>query len=145
MNRIQHLAAQARRLFAGESKLSRDERATQQWQLLTSLGPDTLSVNIIIGKGGVNTAFLIIGNRERVVCYPDELLETLSRMASAPAALWVVAGPDGVVSEHLSEKEALLTPVRKGHSIVALSSDGRRSTRYTFGTSLVGRAWVPKT
>jgi hypothetical protein len=76
-NPYRHAAIKIRALLQTEAKMSPEERQMNQWTLLIKFA-DT---QMVIGKGDVNTMFLILGaTGKRRVCYPDSLLEKLTAL-----------------------------------------------------------------
>ncbi len=140
MNQLAHLRAKARALFSLEERLSQKDKATQQWQLLTQVG----GVNIIVGKGGINTAFYVVHDRERRVCFPDELLVYLSDLASRRYVFYaLMPNPKTILALKDTEVEALKITPKPGAYIVGLTSDGKRRPLFECSTSLVGPSWRP--
>ena len=86
MNQLKHLLAKVRALFALESKLTNEQKGMHQWQLLTEYG----GVQYVVGKGGINTAFYKIGDEERQVCYPEELIIFLTNLTKQKYASFAI-------------------------------------------------------
>jgi len=142
MNQVRHLQSKARALFTLEAKLSHEEKATQQWQLLTNV----CGVSLIVGKGGVNTAFYVIHDMPRQVCYPTELLDVLGSLASAPYAFYALMSEPKTISRlFLSESDALKHAPIKNSFIVGISPSGTRKRLFAYSQSLVGPTWKPYT
>lgn len=142
MNHLAHLRLKAKALFALEDKLDNAEKAAHQWQLLTQV----CGVNVIVGKGGVNTAFYVIGDLERVICYPDEMVLYLDTLSKQIHPIYcVMTDPKTIQSTHLSLKEAKQQKAGVGHYIVGITAHGKRVRLYRMSKSLLKLSWLPFT
>lgn len=78
-NPYRHLITKITALLRSEAKMTAEERRCNQWQLLVKF----MDTQIMIGKGDVNTIFFQFGEKgSRKACYPDQILEHLSKLAS---------------------------------------------------------------
>ena len=77
MNTLANMLTKCKYLLHLESKLEPEERALHQWQLLTKRS----GVQYICGKGGANTCFIIIGDGERTLYYPEDFIKQLAALA----------------------------------------------------------------
>lgn len=141
-NPFRVLHSKAKYLFDQEAKLTNEEKADHQWQLLLSVG----GVQYIVGKGGVNTAFYIIGDNERVVCYPYELLDKIKSWSESGFASYMV------VDTHYDPPRRKLAPTddlegildktpKPGYLIVGIKRDGKKQRLYLAKKTLSGAAW----
>lgn len=90
MNPYQHLAVKVRRLLGAEARLSAEERKRNQWSLLTEF----CGHKVIVGKADVNTMFYQIGEGQRKLCYPDDLLARLDKLGREPYWRYEVVGAE---------------------------------------------------
>jgi hypothetical protein len=88
------MLSKVRYLLKVESDHDADTRKQQQWQLLFTVDE---GVQYVIGKGGVNTMFYQIGTNERVLCYPEELLTMLEKLAVAKYTSYGICSSDGTL------------------------------------------------
>lgn len=111
------LLAKVKALLSVESTHDKELRAAQQWQLFAKID----GVQFIVGKGGVNTMFYSVGNNERVLCYPDELITFLESLCRTKYSLYAICSDAGKVVRRgiLSETEALKKKPPVGYYIVA--------------------------
>lgn len=77
-NPYRHLLSKVTALLKLEARMSPEERADNQWQLLVKF----CGTQVTVGKGGVNTIFYVLGAKgQRKLCYPDDILEKLSTLS----------------------------------------------------------------
>jgi hypothetical protein len=122
-NPYRHLNQKVQALLRLEAKMSAEEREANQWQLLVKF----CGSQLVVGKGGVNTCFFILGaNGTRKVCYPDALLSKLQSLAENPYWRYEVLGPDQTSKFFWTEAAALerSSPV-KGSKLYGLKADKR--------------------
>ena len=123
-----------------EAKLSADQRKTNEWQLLTKVNGHP----IIVGKGGVNTIFYKFGDRERRVCYPDQILDRLQELAAQRCDGYLVVDPksddkDGTWCWRLADAQKMLAKRCRIYSITGTE----RQLVFTASDSVNGLIWVP--
>lgn len=87
---LKHLLAKTKALFSLEGKLQNADKEKHQWQLYMNVG----GLQFIVGKGGINTAFYKIGDEERQVCYPHELVTFLTKLAKRKHVAYAVYTKD---------------------------------------------------
>jgi hypothetical protein len=136
------LLTKAKYLLYLESKLSAHECALHQWQLLATHG----SVLYIVGKGGANTCFYKIGDDERQVCYPNDLIEFLTKLAAQKYSSYSIYTKDKkLVKKGINtlDKALAIGPVGSGMWIVGLSSTDNVKRRLYYSVSgLKSCDWV---
>lgn len=138
-NPIGHLRSKVRALFTLEDKLPNEEKAKHQWQLLTQVS----GLNLLVGKGGVNTAFYVIGDNERKICYPDELLAMLDNMARAKFAVYkVMRTREDIAGVYSTLKEAKASKPIKGFFIIGVTQDSKHRKLYYAASGLVNGTWA---
>ena len=139
-NPIAHLRSKVRALFTLEDKLTPEEKANQQWQLLTQVS----GLNLIVGKGGVNTAFYVLGDNERQICYPQDLLDFLETLSKAKFPVYkVMYSRSRIEGVYTSEKEAKASPVLDGAFIVGVTFEGKLKKLYSGSKGLMKKQWLP--
>lgn len=140
MNPLLHLLTKVKYLLHCESKLTDEQKALHQWQLLTSRG----SINYIVGKGGVNTCFYVLGENERVVCYPQELVDMLTKLSKEKYSEYVIVNQakKRLSKAKLTLAEALeIKPKSTGAYIVGVTDSGKMSRLYYSSKGLNGITW----
>lgn len=90
VNPYKQLLAKTKALLACEARLEPEERRQNQWQLLIKFS----GVQVVVGKGDVNTMFILMGEEPRRVCYPDALLERLQALGDQPYWRYEMVTPD---------------------------------------------------
>ena len=78
MNPYAHLYKKVKSLLQHEANLTPADKQMNEWVVTLQMAPD---LKLLVGKGGVNTIFYKFGTGERKLCYPDEILEKLDRLA----------------------------------------------------------------
>lgn len=122
-----------------ELEQEKDVRECQQWQLLfqiPSMG------QVIVGKGGINTMFHIVGDAERVLCLPDKMLEQIDIwIALASATTYTILDKDKkTVKRNLSKAEAKTYAAKPGY-FMAEVKDGKRKILAKRVKGLMGSSW----
>ena len=134
------MLAKVRYLLKVESDHDVETRKQQQWQLLFTVED---GVQYIIGKGGVNTMFYQVGEQERVLCYPEELMNFLEELVKAKYTSYAVhhepsdRRSSGIISLALALKKK--APV--GSYILGFS-DGAEVKLYKRKKTLFKEDWV---
>ena len=134
------MLSKVRYLLKVESDHDMETRKQQQWQLLFTVDE---GIQYIIGKGGVNTMFYQVGENERVLCYPEELMNFLEGLTKAKYTSYAIASHDGeklrvgLVSLEAAKKKK--APV--GSYIVGLN-DGKAQRLYKRKKTLFKEEWV---
>ena len=122
-----------------ELEQEKDVRECQQWQLLfqiPSMG------QVIVGKGGVNTMFYMVGDSERVLCLPDKMLDQIDLwIALASATTYTILDKDKkAVKRNLSKAEARAYDAKPG-LYMAEVKDGKRKIVAKRVKGLMGNSW----
>lgn len=141
-NQLRHLLTKAKYLLYLESKLRPEECALHQWQLLATHG----NVLYIVGKGGANTCFYKIGDDERQICYPNDLIEFLTKLAAQKYSSYSIYTKDKkLVKKGLNtlDKALAIIPKSSGMWIVGISSTDNVKRRLYYSVSgLRANDWV---
>lgn len=134
------MLSKVKALLKVEAQHNAEERKAQQWQLLFEID----GTQWIIGKGGVNTTFYQIGSAERVLLYPDELLNFLESNVRSKYSSYSVVNSKGVVrkSGFTSESSALKVQAKLGYYIVGHSGEGPVKL-YKRQSGVFKDEWVP--
>ena len=125
VNQLQHLYAKCKALLNLESRLSAQEVELNQWQLFANHN----GLQYIVGRGGANTCFYKIGEAERKVCYPQELLDFLKQRASDKFVSYSIYTKDKKLVKRniLSLDDALATkPKYAGMWLVGVTPTGKK-------------------
>ena len=142
MNTIKHLVTKAKLLLHQESKLEPEERAQHQWQMLTKRS----GVQYIVGKGGANTCFIVIGEGERKLYYPDEFIKQLEKLAKQKFGAYAIycKRRDKLYPTrwHTIDEVKAREPRRSSLVIVGLDDKGNRHELYYASKGLTGISWV---
>lgn len=142
-NPFSHLRAQVKSSLEREAKLTPNERRMHQWQFFTTVN----DVVYIVGKGGANTMFYMVGqDGERKLCPPEEMLQIISSWANAKFAMYAICkkpsafshGPFSSLDMALSVGDA-----PKGSYIVGLTPDAKVKRLYKLRSGLMEDKWVP--
>lgn len=78
MNPYKNLLAKIKALLKEDDQLTKGQCEQFQWQLLVKIPGD---YTFTVGKGGVNTIFYTASNTNREVCYPEDIIIILERLA----------------------------------------------------------------
>lgn len=134
------MLSKVKALLKVEAGHNATERSAQQWQLLF----DVDGVQFIIGKGGVNTMFYTVGTADRVLCYPDELIEFLERLIRSKYASYAICNASGkiVISGLLSEEAALKKKAPVGAYIIAFEN-GKKVRLFVREKGIFKDVWNP--
>jgi hypothetical protein len=138
---MRHLLDKVKRLLASEASLTAEECKQNQWQLLTTYG----NLLYIVGRGGANTCFYKIGDSERQVCYPDELVNFLTNLISQKYASYSVYSKERKLIKRgfISLDDALAyTPSGAGMWIVGITPDNRKRKLYYSVSGLRSNDWI---
>lgn len=137
---FKHMRTKVRLLLNAEAKMTAEERKAQQWQLLFQIR----GTQYVIGKGGVNTMFYVVGDQPRVLCYPDELLAAIDFWDKKKYSEYAIYTKDGKPIETgiKTEKEALAKTAPTGSFIVAVAGT-KKVRKYVMSMSLIKNAWKP--
>jgi DNA-binding MarR family transcriptional regulator len=101
-----------------EAKLTKEEREANEMSFLVKFG-DT---RVTLLKGGVNTIAYTLGNGQRKVCYPDDALEMLDKLAKREHWYYEVGG---VTRFHIA-KIVKLPPTQIGEKIYGVNENGKK-------------------
>ncbi len=139
-NLFKHMRTKVKLLLNAEMKMTADERKAQQWQLLFTIR----GTQYVVGKGGVNTMFYVVGDKERVLCYPDELLAAIDFWDKKKYSEYAIYSKAGKPLETgiKSEREALSRKAPTGSFIVAIAGT-KKVRKYVMAMSLIDLAWKP--
>lgn len=134
------MLAKTRGLLKVESTHSEKQRKAQQWQLLFSID----GTQYIVGKGGVNTTFYKVGDGERKLCYPEELLTFLEALTRKKYSSYAIYSKDGKPLETgiMTEADALKKKASVGSYIVALN-DGKKIRLFIMQAGIFKPVWQP--
>lgn len=122
-----------------ELEQPKEIRECQQWQLLfqiPSMG------QVVVGKGGVNTMFHIVGDGERHLCLPDKMLEQIDLWISlASSTTYSILSDDKkTVKRNLSKVEAQAFAAKPGQFLAEVK-DGKRKILAKRVKGLMGPSW----
>ena len=140
-NQLKHMLTKAKYLLYLESKLAAEDVAQNQWQLLASHH----GVIYIVGRGGANTCFYKIGDQERQICYPNDLVKFLTKLASQKYASYSVYSKERKLLKKgfISLDEALAyKPKGAGMWIVGVTQDNKKRKLYYSVSGLRSNDWV---
>ena len=141
VNHFSHLRSQVKACLEKEAKLSPNDRKKHQWQFLTTLN----GVTYIVGKGGANTMFYSVGNGERKLCHPKEMLDIISSWGKAKYAMYAIGKKRDAYTHGPSEDiDTLLEEQGEpGEYIVGMTSDGKVVRLYEAKKGISSTIWVP--
>jgi len=130
------------RLLEAEAKMNVAERRAQQWQLLFQIDGHG---QYIVGKGGVNTMFYKVGDAERELCLPADLLDKIDTWVALAGQITYCIMRDGkVIKRNLSESEAKTYKKAQVGDYLCSISDGKRRRLMKMSKGLMGKsAWKP--
>lgn len=142
INPFSHLRAQVKASLEREAKLSPNERRMFQWQFFATVN----NVTYIVGKGGANTMFYMVGEGERKLLSPADMLDKISEWASSKFSMYAVCkkpsafshGPFPNIKQALAVKDA-----PKKSYIVGLTPDRKVVRLYKLKSGLMQDEWVP--
>ena len=134
------MLSKVKALLKVESGQTLEERKSQQWQLLFDID----NTKFIVGKGGANTMFYTVGDKERVLCYPDELLSFLSKFVEHKHSTYAIYSDKGrpITTGILSEDEALKLTAPVGYYIVAMEN-AKKKRLYVRKSGVFEHVWQP--
>jgi hypothetical protein len=78
------LLKKSQALLVLERNLTEDERKENEWLLTVTFK----GIEMIVGKGDVNTMFYQLGEGKRAINYPDEVLTLLEKLAKRKYVLY---------------------------------------------------------
>ena len=132
------MASKVRSLMIHEARLTNDMKKCQQWQLLFQID----GIQFIVGKGDINTMFYVVADEDRVICYPDELIEKIWEWSRRKyTSYYVFTGKKEKVSGPLWHRPKD-TDYPVGSLIVGRNSDGKKRLA-VLQKSLAGKSWLP--
>ena len=79
LNPYKNTLTKVKALLKEDDQLTKEQCELFQWQLLVKI-PGDFSFNV--GKGGVNTIFYTASSEERAICYPEEMVTLLEKLAA---------------------------------------------------------------
>lgn len=123
MNHYANILKKMKALLKEDDDLTKEQCEVHQWQLLAKIANYTF----VVGKGGVNTIFYTRSSVDRVVCYPDEMLEILEELSKSRIFTYVA----------LDKKKKVL-----GNSIDPQLARGFKNARYLLSIDHKGRSKV---
>ena len=86
MNPYKNMLQKVKVLLKEDDNLTKTQCEQHQWQLLVKVPGD---YSFTVGKGGVNTIFYTSASDDRAVCYPDEMLVILERLAKGKTFVYL--------------------------------------------------------
>lgn len=131
------MAAKVKSLMLHEHRLTQEEKKCQQWQLLFQID----GIQFIVGKGDVNTMFYIVGDEERVICYPDELMEKIQEWNKAKYTSYYVFSKDKEKLSGPSRRKIKDTNFPVGSLLVGRNGEGKKRVA-VLQKSLTGKTWL---
>lgn len=134
------MLSKVRALLKVEASHNKEERQSQQWQLLFDID----GVQYIVGKGGVNTTFYQIGDGKRKLLYPDELIQFLESLTKSKYQSYAICAPSGKVvkSGFTSEDSAKAQNPPIGYYLVGFS-DGKKKRLFIRQQGIFKNVWNP--
>lgn len=122
MNPYKHLLTKMKYLVNEDRKVPDELKSNFQWSLVFTKDP----VKFVIGKGGVNTIFYLIGET-REVCYPEDALKLLEKKSLDKYIAYAVYSKEKVLIQGplLFKEDALLVVPKKGQFLVGVKSNGK--------------------
>jgi len=119
MNPYRWLATNARALLRNELPLNAEERNTTQWLMTV----DVLDRKFMIGRGGANTCFWQVGDSQRHIGYPNDLLTMLDTLAKQGHIGYKIHYRDGRCQTFLARKAALRVSPNDATIIEGINED----------------------
>ena len=126
-------------LIKAEAKMNQKERGCQQWQLFFQIKGFG---DYLVGKGGINTMFYTVNGGERVLCYPNDMLELIAKWAQeASVTRFVILNPEGKeVRTYPKLEEAKEFKAKAGYFIAKIA-EGKRTKLFVRKAGLVNKTW----
>jgi hypothetical protein len=126
-----------------EAKLSPEDRKQMQWQFLTTIG----DLTYIVGKGGANTMFYMVGDAPRVICTPKEMVGVMDAWIGSKFSHYVICdSKKKVFSKPTSDVNRILKkadPVKYASNFIAgVTNDGKLIRLYEAKKGLTKASWV---
>lgn len=87
MHPYKNLLSKVRALLKEDDNLTKGQCESMQWQLLVKIA----DYSFFVGKGGVNTIFYSASDKDREVCYPEDILTLLERLCKTQTFVYAVA------------------------------------------------------
>ncbi len=135
MQPYRQLLLKVRACLQVEAKLAPDEKKANEWIITVSFN----GTKVIVGKGDVNTIFYQFGEGKRKVCYPDEMLTKLERMAQQE--YWTFQQIANKKTRTFFSETAALK--QEAHGAIIGVRDGASKTLYRARPILDGKTeWV---
>ncbi len=98
---------------------------------------------LVVGKGGANTMFWQVGDGERKLGYPNDLLVLLDRLGRQECVAYLHAGRDESERRVLSREAALRFVPESGARIYGVTERGEKVVAYAARSNLSGRmSWM---
>ena len=138
MEELKHLLTKLKHLFSTESKLPVEKRAKHQFQLFVSFE----KTQLIVGKGGANTGFIVFRNQRKVM-YPADLLHTIESLSKSEYLAYSITknGKDMLVDYEFDRQELLKSKPILGAYIVGIDKKGKAHKLYRAQSGLVSNEW----
>lgn len=140
-NPFKHLVAKVKYMLYLESKLDLEECAQSQWQMFCKW----CEIQYIFGRGGANTCFYQIGNGERQVCYPDELVKWLDKLSKQKFGAYAICDQNKKIKQGLFpslDDCKDIEPKKAGLYIVGLDERGKFHRLMYSSVGLERNVWL---
>lgn len=123
MNPYKNLLTKVKALLKEDDHLTKAQCEQMQWQLLVKIA----DYQFVIGKGGVNTIFYTASSEERAICYPDEAIALLEKLAKGEVFTYIAVDKN---------KEVI------GNALTVESAQAMKNARTVFSINFKGRRTV---
>jgi len=141
MNPYKHLLTKMKYLVNEDKRVDDAEKADFQWSMVFTRGP----VKFMIGKGGVNTIFYIMGDK-REVCFPDDALKLLEKKSLDKYIAYAIYSKkkELVAGPFLFHDDAMALRAGKGQFFIGIKASGKLVPLYAAKPNLFDKlSWSP--
>jgi len=145
MNYYLNTLNKVKSLLKIDDTLTKEQSEVFQWQLLVDC-PACEDYKFVIGKGGVNTIFVVTDSLQQVtsrrVMYPDQALELLTKLSRRKAYCYLAADKSKKEHGYFLHLKSAMKP-REATRIISVDFSGKRRIEQVKKKDLYGNyAWT---